>query len=161
MKAVVAITAGIMAACASSSGLAAPTLAPPPTTSYSFLTQNQDSFGKYRMESKMISGLDENYKNPVFWIRLVRQAKSGDATSEYASQYLLFKLNCSTETYVVQERFDSDSSGKDLGPVPHLIKNPVRKKLPNSPDGPRINFYDAPPELVATSLLRDTCFPPE
>ena len=133
----------------------------PPTGEYENLTATSDKSGAYRLGFRVLTKPEDNFKHLVYWIRVSRFEKAGDPKSAYPSQYLLFKIDCPSQTYVLAARFDVDRDGKDIGPSPHTFANPVRKKLPGSKGGPHINFYNSPPELVAAAQLQQACFPGE
>lgn len=146
-------------------GFAAPTPPPsastaaPPAGGYGYLTKTSDNVGAYRLDINLVTGPSERFKHPVYWVRVSRFVKAGDENSAYPTEYFLLKIDCPSQTYMLAAKYDVDREGKDIGPRPHIFTDPVHKKLPNSKGGPRINFYNSPPELVAAAQLQDACFP--
>ena len=153
-----------MTAYIQATSFAAPTPPPsaatatPPTSGYERLTSTADSIGAYALDHKFVSDPYDR-KHLAYWIRVSRFAKTGDEKSAYPTEYFLIKIDCPSQTYVIAARYEVDRDGKDIGPRPHLVADPVRKRLPGSEGGPYINFYNSPPELVAPEQLQPACFP--
>ena len=117
------------------------------------------SAGNYNVYHHLVTGAEEVGKNPVYWVKVTRLAKADDPKSEYPVEYLLFEINCTSQTYVVKARYELGPNGVDLGPTPHVSRNPVRKKLPSSRNGVYVGGASAPAELWAAAQLQPACFP--
>lgn len=145
--------------------LAAPTSAPapitftPPTSGYEDLSAHSDKAGDYRVYDQFVSGSEQVGKNPVYWVKVTRQAKAGDPKSEYPAEYLLFEIDCASQTYVIKAQYELGPDGADLGPTPHVSRHPVRKKLPSTENRVYVGGASELPELWAAALLQPACFP--
>lgn len=148
-----------------STALAAPTPLPasstftPPTSRYEVLSAHSDKVGDYKMYDHLVTGAAQVGKNPVYWVKVTRQAKGGDPKSEYPAEYLLFEIDCASQTYVIKAQYELGPDGADLGPNPHVSRNPVRKKLPSTENRVYVGGASEIPELWAASLLQPACFP--
>lgn len=122
------------------------------------MTNTSDNIGAYRLDYKFISDPYDR-KHLAYWVRVSRFAKAGNGKSAYPVEYFLFRVDCPSQTYAVIARYDVDREGKIIESRSHIFADPAQKKLPDSKGGPRINFYNSPPVLVAAAWMQDACFP--